>query len=808
MTTFKTKFGELTVQYRLDDFFNIEYYICSHSSRNYLVKLYKFYEFEIYYQRELQTIESLSHIPEVLPIKDHYQKKDSALIIYDLQNFSPLDSSPPSTSGHLRTFSNILQALEKIHKTNLIHTGINPHNIFLNEDQQVRIIGFETCTTQEEISEQWKSGKVLIIAQENEYKAPELCDSGYPLGPALDMWSLGCLFLSLIQGSIENLEDLIQSEFQNISNVKFRTVLKRLFIVDPELRASSQSIKVILDSLLPLAEKKLSAISQMLSRSTKSWVKSVTKDKDSAPKRVVLGKLLKKAVDKPEKIGKFYLHMMARTFYKPRVVLKSLLVLHVYWFAGRVQDICQASYAVLDKVFAVWTNPSTRQKYFSGSTKQIVLDYVQILRAKLRIHHEHLVNCDWSDCDLGLRYIEEVLQYFRDVSKLATIVFNMNEHVEIFIEILNILLKELMKLTQLLQNSAEKLRPESIHEFLDTRSKNSALVQKIYLKYPFLEVTVFKDYLGQSLSQILSHGGSLQESLSNLSSICTSPADRSVSSDSDPTPFSHSMFDHLEYEEMVAEGGSAKVFRGRYKNTEVAIKQMKTSMNKNDFLNEFNREINTLSKLSHPNLVTFIGACVGDQHCIVTEFCSGGTLFALLHEQKTVKLNWRQRAKFALDIAKGMKYLHSLSLLHRDLKSLNVLLSAGGLGEEMTAKISDFGVSKVIGDGVLTGNIGTCHWMAPEVIRGDSYGLPSDVFSFGIVLYELLARETPYKGIEPKSICYQVVNLKKRPDLNLIAATCPEELKGIMIRCWNENPASRPGFGDVVNELSRFLKVN
>jgi serine/threonine protein kinase len=809
MTTFQSKLGTLKVQSRLTDFFNIENYICRLDSSLYLLKLYKFYEFEIFYQRELQTIESLSHIPEVLPIKDHQQTKTFAFIIYDLGKFSHLPSTSINPSDELRLSLNILKAVEKIHKTNLIHTGLHSHNFFINGDLEVKIMGFETCTTLEELTEQWKNGQVLILAQENDWKAPELSDSGYPVSASLDLWSLGCLFFYLFRGNkFEGLEDAIRNSFVEFSNVKSRTLLKKLFIVDPELRATIDSAKAVISSDLPESEKRLSAFSQIISRSTRSWLKSVTKDKDSPPKKLVLAKLLKKASEKPEKIPKFYNHLASRPFYKPRVALKALLVLHVYWYAGRTKDLSQAAFQILDQIFAVWTDSKTRQKYFTGSTKQIVLEYVQILKNKLRVHSELLINCDWSECELDLRYFDDVFEYFKAISKFANIVFNMNEHVEIYLEILNLLLKEIMKITQVLINTADRMRNEAVQDFLEIRGKNSTLVQKVYLKYPFLEVTVGKDYLGHSLSQILSHGGSLQGSLSNISSICTSPAELSVSSESEPTSRSRSssLFEGLEFEEMIGEGGSAKVFRGRYRNMQVAIKQMKTSLHQNDFLTEFNREIQTLSKLSHPNLVTFVGACVGEQHCIVTEFCAGGTLFALLHEQRTLKISWKQRTKFASDIAKGMQYLHSYNLLHRDLKSLNILLSDALNGNnEPVAKISDFGVSRVVNDGVMTGSIGTCHWMAPEVIRGESYGLPSDVFSFGIVMYELLSRETPYKGLDPKSITYQVVNLRKRPDVNLIASTCPAGLKTLMIRCWNENPELRPNFGEIVKELNKLI---
>ena len=371
---------------------------------------------------------------------------------------------------------------------------------------------------------------------------------------------------------------------------------------------------------MPEQEKRVSAIKQLLSRSTRSWVSNATKDKESAPKSIIIAKILKKAAQKPEKIPKFYNHLSSRSFYKPRVVLKSLFLLHTYIFVGKIQNISQASFEVLQKIRNTWTNPHTRQKYFSGSTKQIVLEYVSILDHKLRLHQEFQIQCNWLDYDLNTLNAEEIFEYFKNLSKFVNIVFNMNEHVQIYIEILKILLKEILQIAQIFVNGVDKIqRSEMVQELLETRTKNSVLIQKVYVKYPFLEIPVLNEYLGHSLSQILSIEKGILESMSNLSSICTSPNNESNSSEPDrvEVPSSHLM-DFLEFEEMIAEGGSAQVFRGKYKSRPVAIKKMRTSQYKNDFLTEFNREINTLSKLSHPNLVTFIGACIGDPQCIVT----------------------------------------------------------------------------------------------------------------------------------------------------------------------------------------------
>lgn len=107
-------------------------------------------------------------------------------------------------------------------------------------------------------------------------------------------------------------------------------------------------------------------------------------------------------------------------------------------------------------------------------------------------------------------------------------------------------------------------------------------------------------------------------------------------------------------------------------------------------------------KVRHPNLVMFVGACVDKGHVmIVTEFCHGGTLFTLLHERHQVKLSNKQKFKMALDIAKGMNFLHTegeFPLLHRDLKSLNLLVTdpVEGSSDHVQVKVTDFGLARAI----------------------------------------------------------------------------------------------------------------
>jgi len=195
---------------------------------------------------------------------------------------------------------------------------------------------------------------------------------------------------------------------------------------------------------------------------------------------------------------------------------------------------------------------------------------------------------------------------------------------------------------------------------------------------------------------------------------------------------------------------------------------------------------------------------------IVSEFCAGGTVFSLLHQRSDLALRWAQRLKVAIDVAKGMNFLHRRQVVHRDLKSLNLLLA----GQVVTpkdvpqAKVSDFGLSRAWlpdqqrGQAVMTCGAGTYHWMAPEVLDGHSYDEKVDVYSYGICLYELVARRIPYdnSGLEPVSIAV-AVSRGRRPDMSFLPWDCPADLRFTMECCWAHCATGRPGFDTILETL-------
>ncbi|VEN45229.1 unnamed protein product [Callosobruchus maculatus] len=244
-------------------------------------------------------------------------------------------------------------------------------------------------------------------------------------------------------------------------------------------------------------------------------------------------------------------------------------------------------------------------------------------------------------------------------------------------------------------------------------------------------------------------------------------------------------FDQITELKFLGCGGQGAVFEAKLNNARVAVKKVSELKD---------TDIKNLRKLNHPNIVKFKGVCTREPqcYCIIMEYCHG-TLFELLKNQKNVVTPTRV-ASWAKQIACGMHYLHSHKIIHRDLKSPNVLI-----GDEETIKISDFGTSRTWnGVSEKMSFAGTVAWMAPEAIQELACSEKVDIWSFGIVLWELLTCEVPYDGMEQGAIMYAVGTGKLRPP---IPESCPDGYKLIMQMCWKMNPKERPSFKLICNHL-------
>ncbi|CAE8624171.1 unnamed protein product [Polarella glacialis] len=288
------------------------------------------------------------------------------------------------------------------------------------------------------------------------------------------------------------------------------------------------------------------------------------------------------------------------------------------------------------------------------------------------------------------------------------------------------------------------------------------------------------------------------------------PAPPEFDLDAPPTEV---MENELTFAECVGKGVTAEVFRGEWKGKEVCIKQIllgkKITSHKHQVA--FSREVSVLSKLKHPHLLELFGVCFGNKLCVITEFCSGGSLFELLHNCYEIELQWSQKTKMATDVASAMHYLHTFKpqIIHRDLKSLNLLLAKPVLDSKTTpiVKVADLGLARMKDMDAewekMTKSVGTCHWMAPEVISG-RYDVKADVYSYAMCLFEIICRQVPFEDEEGADVI-NLIGSGKRPELQeAVPPGCPKGLTELMVKCWDQEPDARPEFSSILAVVSKM----
>ncbi|XP_061879624.1 mitogen-activated protein kinase kinase kinase 20-like [Entelurus aequoreus] len=237
-------------------------------------------------------------------------------------------------------------------------------------------------------------------------------------------------------------------------------------------------------------------------------------------------------------------------------------------------------------------------------------------------------------------------------------------------------------------------------------------------------------------------------------------------------------------------GGSfGSVYRALWvsQDKEVAVKK----------LLKIDKEAEILSVLSHKNIIQFYGAVLeSPNYGIVTEYASGGSLYEFLSSEQSEEMDMEQIMTWAIQIAKGMHYLHAeapIKVIHRDLKSRNVVMTA-----DRVLKICDFGASKFLCHTTHMTVVGTFPWMAPEVIQSLPVSETCDTYSYGVVLWEMLTREVPFKGFEGLQVAWLVVEKQERLT---IPTCCPASFAELMRKCWQAEPKERPQFKQVLVTL-------
>ncbi|XP_052152016.1 serine/threonine-protein kinase CTR1-like isoform X1 [Oryza glaberrima] len=263
-------------------------------------------------------------------------------------------------------------------------------------------------------------------------------------------------------------------------------------------------------------------------------------------------------------------------------------------------------------------------------------------------------------------------------------------------------------------------------------------------------------------------------------------------------------WDELELKERVGAGSFGTVYRADWHGSDVAVKVLTDQDVGEAQLKEFLREIAIMKRVRHPNVVLFMGAVTKCPHLsIVTEYLPRGSLFRLINKASAGEmLDLRRRLRMALDVAKGINYLHCLNppIVHWDLKTPNMLVD-----KNWSVKVGDFGLSRFKANTFISSKsvAGTPEWMAPEFLRGEPSNEKCDVYSFGVILWELMTMQQPWNGLSPAQVVGAVAFQNRR--LPIPQETVPE-LAALVESCWDDDPRQRPSFSSIVDTLKKLLK--
>jgi len=276
-----------------------------------------------------------------------------------------------------------------------------------------------------------------------------------------------------------------------------------------------------------------------------------------------------------------------------------------------------------------------------------------------------------------------------------------------------------------------------------------------------------------------------------------------------PKPTDHEAVDKA----CIGEGGFGKVYAAIYQHDPVAVKILIPKAFSLEARDHFKNECELLENLRHPNICRLFGYTFDEQNaCLVMELAELGSLYSILRDTTNCPmLPWKLRLSIAKDIAAGVYILHSRvpPIIHRDLKSCNVLLRGN-----WEAFVVDFGLAKIKFDSQIanTAQVGSYPWLAPELYEpGELISQAVDVYSFGMILFELLTRQLPWQGLTQYQVC-RALDLGHRPvipdetDCPGVEG-CPTDYIKLMGDCWAQDPADRPIMKSIAFQLAKMQEI-
>jgi len=265
----------------------------------------------------------------------------------------------------------------------------------------------------------------------------------------------------------------------------------------------------------------------------------------------------------------------------------------------------------------------------------------------------------------------------------------------------------------------------------------------------------------------------------------------------------------LEIGQELGRGAFGVVYKAQWRNGDCVVKQLDIDRTDQDAVKQFLKEAETLKGLRmHPNVCSLLGVCTDPRYpvCIVMEYLPGGSLHDYLAKGK-LRVDAKVAVQLYRDIASGMAHIHQEGLLHCDLACRNLLVQPRGQNE-VTVKIADFGLAKNTEGGTYSLSSNSkfpIRWTAPEVFETGKMSKASDVWSFGVVMWEILEQKVPYYELGNQDIAAAICNKGYRL-AKPTKTECPDELYNIMMSCFSSKPEDRPSFVDLVHTFKSLVQ--
>ncbi|KAL7716711.1 Protein kinase domain containing protein [Entamoeba marina] len=272
------------------------------------------------------------------------------------------------------------------------------------------------------------------------------------------------------------------------------------------------------------------------------------------------------------------------------------------------------------------------------------------------------------------------------------------------------------------------------------------------------------------------------------------------------------MTSHLDYEELIedkklGEGAFGIVYKGTFRGNQVAIKKMKEASDDELSMNEFSKEVAMLDKFRCDYIVHFYGAVfILNKICMVTEFAQYGSLQDLMNKRKKELVSNSMKLKITKDAAKGIEYLHSNGILHRDIKPDNMLVLSLEENVPVNAKLTDFGSSRNVNtlmcNKTFTKGIGSPAYMAPEVLKRSKYQATADIFSFAVTMYETFDWKSAYPNTEYRfKFPWKIAEFVTKGERLEQTKNINDGIYDLISNCWKHTPEERLQIKEIVERL-------